>query len=200
MTIFSLGNACDLAQFTNNTKLDSLGDVDRPVVPMPTDPPSFGDTKYQWESESKMTRDMTTRDVHSNTFQPMVGQDSQDWGAVQNYGGDYWGENTVNYDYPNPMLNQPNSNIVAPNMRQQGAHMPTSRSHIVTKEDFNGRDKEEMVRRIVAEARKKQVVEEEVIQEDPKENILNSQKSAWVALIVIFFIVIFAILYRSRFF
>ena len=42
MTIFSLGNACDLVQFTNNTKLDSLGDVDRPVVPMPADPPSFG--------------------------------------------------------------------------------------------------------------------------------------------------------------
>ena len=118
---------------------------------------------------------------------------------MQNYGGDYWGENTVNYDYQNPMLNQQNT-VVAPNMRQQGAHMPPARSHIVTKEDFNGRDKEEMVRRLVAEARKKQVVEEEVIQEEPKENILNSQKSAWVALIVIFFIVIFAILYRSRFF
>ena len=28
-----------------------------------------------------MTRDMTTRNLHSNTFQPMVGQDSQDWGG-----------------------------------------------------------------------------------------------------------------------
>ena len=210
MTIFSLGNACDLEHFTNNTKLESIEDfqmksINSPVVPMPTDPP-FSDTNYQWKSESAVARDMTTRDSNSNTFRPAVGTDSQGWGTVQNYGGDYWGGNTVDYQYDNKLLNnnmqanqfQSDGQDMMPNMRQQGAHMPPVRSHIVDKEDFNGRDKAAM-----AEARRRAMkpkVVEVVLPPFPKERIMSEQKTAWIAVIIAFLVVICTLMYKSRMF
>ena len=97
MTIFSLGNACDLEHFTVNTKLENfdMPQINAPIMPMPTDPP-FGNTKYQWKSDSAVARDMTTRMSLGGTYQPEVDQYSRDFGTFQNYGNDYWGGNTVN--------------------------------------------------------------------------------------------------------
>lgn len=220
MTIFSLGNACDLETFANNTKLDNLENfemrtINSPVVPMPTDPP-FGDTKYQWKSDSAVARDMTTRDAHSNSFKPMVGQDSMEWGTVQNYGGDYWTGNTDTYNFDNKLLNnnmqanqfQPDGmqqqQVMMPNMKQQGAYMPPARDSFVEKEDFNGRDmekiKEAKMRKIKEMEEKQRMMEIMAQPQFPKETMMSQQKSAWIALIVIFLVVVFAIMYKGKVF
>jgi len=221
MTIFSLGNACDLETFSNNTKLDNLENfemktINSPVVPMPTEPP-FGDTKYQWKSDSAVARDMTTRDAHSNTFKPNVGQDSMEWGNVQNYGGDYWGGNTDTYNYNNNLLKhnetanqfQPDGQnggqqVMMPNMKQQGSYMPPARDGFVQKEDFNGRDIEKVKEMKIAKLKemeeKRRMMEIMMEPQFPKDNMVSQQKNVWIALIVIFIVVIFALAYKGKLF
>lgn len=205
MTIFSLGNACDLEHFTNNTKVNNSNNEDfdmpkyqAPVVPFPTEPPNpaFNNTKYQWKSDSAVAQDMTTY-PSTQTFHPMVGQDSQSWGSI-NFGADYWGGNTTDYSFDNKLLNnsshdnQVGQGMVMPNMRPQNAHMPTSRSQFMQNEDFNGRPKGEMM--------KKQPPKVEPLPEFPYEKIMQDQKNVWTTLIILFIILIGTIMYRSKYF
>lgn len=227
MTIFSLGNACELDFFTNNTKLDNLENfemktINSPVVPMPTDPP-FGDTKYQWKSDSAVARDMTTRDAHSNSFKPIVGQDSMEWGNVQNYGGDYWTGNTDTYNFNNKLLNnnleanqfQPDGmyqqqHVMMPNMKQQGAYMPPARNSFVDREDINGRNMEKIkeakmikiakIKEMEEMEKRKKMMEIVAQPQFPKEGMMRQQRTAWIVLIVIFLVVFFAIMYKGKVF
>lgn len=101
----------------------------------------FGNSSYNWKSDSRATIDMTTRD--SSLFNS-VGQDGN-FGNV-NFGPDTWGASTDTYESRNPLLNNNlgernvQESPILPNMRPQSAFMPTSRTQFVKNEDENGRD------------------------------------------------------------
>ena len=188
MTIFSLGSACDLEHFTMNTKLETfdMPQMNSPIMPMPTDPP-FGNTKYQWKSDSAVTRDMTTRMSLGGSYQPEVEQYSRDFGSVQNYGNDHWGNNTVNYEYDNKLLNAPNSMQgmqAEPGMRQQNVYMPPMRT-------------ENMEKKPVEPIRKK-IVEIVTLPYFPKDKMKSDQKNVWIALIILFIVVGFIALHKTK--
>jgi len=190
MTIFSLGNACDLEHFTGNTKLENfdMPQINSPVMPMPTDPP-FGNTKYQWKSDSAVARDMTTRMSLGGTYQPEVDQYSREFGSFQNYGNDYWGGNTVNYEYDNKLLNAPNNMQSAqaePGMRQQNVFMPPMRTENMEKKPV--------------EVIKKKIVEIVTLPDFPKDKIKNDQKNVWIALIILFIVVGFIVMHKAKMF
>ena len=203
MTIFSLGNACDLEHFSGNTKLNQenfdMPNYQAPVVPMPTEPPNkpFGETKYKWRSNSAAAQNMTSRDMDSGTFNSNVGDDSQGWGAV-NFGPDYWEENEDSYTSSNKLLNETNG-VVMPNMRPQSAFMPTMRSHIVNNEDGNGRD----IRNIKKKGKKmpKIILEPPVVFPPFDSNkIENDTKNLWFFLIVLLIVVVGSVMYKSNYF
>jgi len=192
MTIFSLGNACDLEHFTVNTKLENfdMPQINSPIMPMPTDPP-FGNTKYQWKSDSAIARDMTTRmslgEGNQQSYQPEVDQYSRNFGSFQNYGNDYWGNNTVNYEYDNKLLNAPNNiqaNQAEPGMRQQNVYMPPMRTENMEKKPV--------------EVIKKKIVEIVNLPNFPKDKIKNDQKNVWIALIILFIVVGFIVLFKAK--
>jgi hypothetical protein len=191
MTIFSLGNACDLEHFTGNTKLENfdMPQINAPIMPMPTDPP-FGNTKYQWKSDSAVARDMTTRMSLGSTYQPEVDQYSREFGSFQNYGNDYWGGgNTVNYEYDNKLLNAPNNMQgmqAEPGMRQQNVYMPPMRTENMEKKPV--------------EIMKKKIVEIVTLPDFPKDKMKNDQKNVWIALIILFFVVGFIALHKTKIF
>lgn len=195
MTIFSLGNACDLDHFTNNTKLENfeMPQINSPIVPMPTDPP-FGNTKYQWKSDSSVTRDMTGgmgghTGMNTTSYQPEADQYSRNFGTFQNSGNDYWGDNTVNYEYDNKLLNAPNNmqNMQPePGMRQQNVYMPPMRTENMDKKPV--------------EVIKKKIVEIVNLPEFPKDKMKSEQKTVWIALIILFLVVIFTVLQKSKMF
>jgi len=205
MTLFSLANACDLEHFSGNTKLDSqenfkMPEYNAPVVPMPTDPP-FSNTNYQWPSNDAAIKSMTNNNPNGSTYQQMVGQDSQGWGTT-NFGNNYWEGNTSNYSFDNKLLND---NLVAnqfgggggmgPNMRPQSAYMPTSRAHIMQGEDFNGRPKGQMPKKVQVEV----VKEEEPEIPFPKEKMITDQKNVWIALVILLIIVVFYVMYKTKY-
>jgi len=192
MTIFSLGNACDLEHFTGNTKLENfdMPQMNSPIMPMPTDPP-FGNTKYQWKSDSAVARDMTTRmslgGPNQASYQPEVGQYSREFGSFQNYGNDYWGDNTVNYEYDNKLLNAPNNMQgmqAEPGMRQQNVYMPPMRTENMEKKP--------------AEVMKKKIVEIVTLPDFPKDKMKSDQKNVWIALIILFIVVGFIVMHKSK--
>jgi hypothetical protein len=189
MTIFSLGSACDLEHFTMNTKLENfdMPQINSPIVPMPTDPP-FGNTKYQWKSDSAVARDMTTRmSLGGSSYQPEVEQYSRDFGSFQNAGNDYWGNNTVNYEYDNKLLNAPNNMQgmqAEPGMRQQNVYMPPMRTENMEKKPV------ELIR--------KKIVEIVTLPDFPKDKMKSDQKNVWIALIILFFVVGFIALHKTK--
>jgi hypothetical protein len=193
MTIFSLGNACDLEHFTGNTKLENfdMPQMNSPIMPMPTDPP-FGNTKYQWKSESAVARDMTTRmslgGHNQASYQPEVEQYSREFGTFQNYGNDYWGGgNTVNYEYDNKLLNAPNNMQgmqAEPGMRQQNVYMPPMRTENMEKKPV--------------EVIKKKIVEIVTLPDFPKDKMKSDQKNVWIALIILFIVVGFIVMHKVK--
>ena len=200
MTIFSLGNACDLEHFSINTKMNQenfdMPEYQAPVVPLPTDPPNkpFNNTNYKWKSNSAAAQQMTNRDMNQNTFNASVGRDSQDWGSV-NFGPDYWEENTDSYSFNNKLLNETNG-VVMPNMRPQSAFMPPSRSHIVNNEDMNGRDlrkREKKVPRVILEP-------PVIFPKFDATKIENDTKNLWFFLIVLLIVVVGSVMYKSNYF
>lgn len=140
MTIFSLGSACNLEHFSSLTQVGSNLD-NQAIVPMSNSGGEFGNSSYNWKSDSRATIDMTTRD--SSLFNS-VGQDGN-FGNV-NFGPDTWGASTDTYESRNPLLNNNlgernvQESPILPNMRPQSAFMPTSRTQFVKNEDENGRD------------------------------------------------------------
>ena len=194
MTIFSLGSACDLEHFTNNTKLENfdMPQMNSPIMPMPTDPP-FGNTKYQWKSDSSIARDMTTRmsldGTNQPSFQPEVDKYSRDFGSFQSYGNDYWGGNTVNYEYDNKLLNAPNNmqpTQAEPGMRQQNVYMPPMRTENMDKKPV--------------EIIKKKIVEIVNLPDFPKDKMKSDQKNVWIALIILFIVVGFIVMHKAKMF
>lgn len=193
MTIFSLGNACDLEHFTGNTKLENfdMPQMNSPIMPMPTDPP-FGNTKYQWKSDSSVARDMTTRmslgGSNQASYQPEVDQYSREFGSFQNYGNDYWGGgNTVNYEYDNKLLNAPNNMQgmqAEPGMRQQNVYMPPMRTENMEKKPV--------------EVIKKKIVEIVTLPDFPKDKMKSDQKNVWIALIILFIVVGFIVMHKVK--
>ena len=192
MTIFSLGSACDLEHFTNNTKLENfdMPQMNSPIMPMPTDPP-FGNTKYQWKSDSSIARDMTTRmsldGTNQPSFQPEVDKYSRDFGSFQSYGNDYWGGNTVNYEYDNKLLNAPNNmqpTQAEPGMRQQNVYMPPMRTENMDKKPV--------------EIIKKKIVEIVNLPDFPKDKMKSDQKNVWIALIILFIVVGFIVMHKTK--
>ena len=193
MTIFSLGNACDLEHFTGNTKLENfdMPQMNSPIMPMPTDPP-FGNTKYQWKSDSAVARDMTTRmslgGSNQASYQPEVEQYSREFGSFQNYGNDYWGGgNTVNYEYDNKLLNAPNNMQgmqAEPGMRQQNVYMPPMRTENMEKKPV--------------EVMKKKIVEIVTLPDFPKDKMKSDQKNVWIALIILFIVVGFIVMHKAK--
>lgn len=215
MTIFSLGNACDLELFSSNTKLNQENfenkednyNYQAPVVPMPTEPP-FQNTNYTWKSESSAVQQMTTRGSNNHTFQPSVGSDSNGWGSV-NFGPDYWGEGEENYSFKNKLLNNSSSNRfnsnevenVMPNARPQGAFMPPARSHIVNNEDMNGRDTRAKKRVIPKKVEVEVEVEPEVvIPPYNSQKIEEDQKRLWFFILAALIIIIGTIMYKTNYF
>ena len=208
MTIFSLGSACDLEHFSNNTKLSpenlERNDYGSPVVPMPTDPPTFNNTNYTWPSESSAVRDMTTRRPNSNTFQPSVGADSQDFGSV-NFGPDYWGENTDKYSFSNKLLNNNLNNnkfqsdsVVMPGMKPQGAYMPPARTHIVNNEDMNGRELKRRIKKVVM-PKVEEVIEDDIPDFDV-DKVEKDTKNLWFFLIILLIVVVGFVMYKANYF
>lgn len=190
MTIFSLGNACDLEHFTGNTKLENfdMPKMNSPIMPMPTDPP-FGNTKYQWKTDSTVARDMTTRMSLGGSYQPEVDQYSRDFGSFQSYGNDYWGGNTVNYEYDNKLLNAPDNmqpTQAEPGMRQQNVFMPPMRTENMEKKPV--------------EVIKKKIVEIVTLPDFPKDKMKNDQKNVWIALIILFIVVGFIVMHKAKMF
>jgi len=194
MTIFSLGNACDLEHFTGNTKLENfdMPQMNSPIMPMPTDPP-FGNTKYQWKSDSAVTRDMTSRmslgGSNQPTYQPEVEQYSREFGSFQSFGNDYWGGNTVNYEYDNKLLNAPNNMQPAqtePGMRQQNVFMPPMRTENMEKKPV--------------EVIKKKIIEIVNLPDFPKDKMKSDQKNVWIALIILFIVVGFIVMHKAKIF
>jgi hypothetical protein len=192
MTIFSLGSACDLEHFTNNTKLENfdMPQINAPIMPMPTDPP-FGNTKYQWKSDSAIARDMTTRmslgGPNQASYQPEVDKYSREFGSFQSYGNDYWGGNTVNYEYDNKLLNSPNNmqpTQAEPGMRQQNVYMPPMRTENMEKKPV--------------EIIKKKIVEIVNLPDFPKDKMKSDQKNVWIALIILFIVVGFIVMHKSK--
>jgi len=211
MTIFSLGSACDLEHFSSNTKLENESNENSnyqaPVVPMPTDPPTFGNTNYQWKSDGSAIQGMTNRNFGSNTFNPSVGKDSQDWGNV-NFGPDYWGENTDSYSFNNKLLNNNlNANkfksdgpeMVMPGMKPVGAFMPPARTHFVKTEDMNGRD----VKMRRPPQQKQPIIvlpPEPELPDYPADKIEKDTKNLWFFLIILLIIVVGSIMYKTNYF
>jgi hypothetical protein len=192
MTIFSLGSACDLEHFTVNTKLENfdMPQINSPIMPMPTDPP-FGNTKYQWKSDSAVARDMTTRmslgGPNQASYKPEVDKYSREFGSFQSYGNDYWGGNTVNYEYDNKLLNAPNniqSMQAEPGMRQQNVYMPPMRTENMEKKPV--------------EVIKKKIVEIVTLPDFPKDKMKNDQKNIWIALIILFIVVGFIVMHKTK--
>jgi hypothetical protein len=192
MTIFSLGSACDLEHFTNNTKLENfdMPQINSPIMPMPTDPP-FGNTKYQWKSDSAIARDMTTRmslgGPNQASYQPEVDKYSREFGSFQSYGNDYWGGNTVNYEYDNKLLNAPNNmqpTQAEPGMRQQNVYMPPMRTENMDKKPV--------------EIIKNKIVEIVNLPDFPKDKMKSDQKNVWIALIILFIVVGFIVMHKSK--
>jgi hypothetical protein len=192
MTIFSLGSACDLEHFTNNTKLENfdMPQINSPIMPMPTDPP-FGNTKYQWKSDSAVSRDMTTRmslgGPNQASYQPEVDKYSREFGSFQSYGNDYWGGNTVNYEYDNKLLNAPNNmqpTQAEPGMRQQNVYMPPMRTENMDKKPV--------------EIIKKKIVEIVNLPDFPKDKMKSDQKNVWIALIILFIVVGFIVMHKTK--
>jgi len=219
MTIFSLGNACDLEHFSSHIKMDQENSEDNerrtPVVPMPTDPP-FQNTNYTWKSDSAAVKSMTSRNVNDNTFNPIVGGDSQGWGSV-NFGPDYWGESSDEYSFKNKLLNnsgsnsfqqqqyqpQQNQDVVMPGMRPQGAFMPTSRNHIVQNEDMGGRDKEKVKQMMIKAMQNEEPVIEEPIVYYPKYNkdkVEKEQKNNWFYILALLIVIVGYVMYKTNYF
>lgn len=204
MTIFSLGSACDLEHFTNNTKLENfdMPQMNSPIMPMPTDPP-FGNTNYQWKSDSAAARDMTIRTSlggpNQAQYKPEVDKYSRDFGSFQSYGNDYWEDNTVNYEYDNKLLNAPNNMQlkqsetgprmqVEPGMRQQNVYMPPMRTENMEKKPV------EIIKKKVIEI----VPAPVILPEFPKDKMKNDQRNVWIALIILFIVVGFIALYKVK--
>jgi hypothetical protein len=169
---------------------------------MPTDPP-FGNTKYQWKSDSAAARDMTIRTSLGGSnqaqYKPEVDKYSRDFGSFQSYGNDYWEDNTVNYEYDNKLLNAPNNMQlkqseteprmqVEPGMRQQNVYMPPMRTENMEKKPV------EIIKKKVIEI----VPAPVILPEFPKDKMKNDQRNVWIALIILFIVVGFIALYKVK--
>jgi hypothetical protein len=122
------------------------------------------------------------------SYQPEVDQYSREFGSFQNYGNDYWGGgNTVNYEYDNKLLNAPNNMQgmqAEPGMRQQNVYMPPMRTENMEKKPV--------------EVMKKKIVEIVTLPDFPKDKMKNDQKNVWIALIILFFVVGFIALHKTK--
>ncbi len=192
MTIFSLGAACDLEHFSSLTQVGGNSDY-QPIVPMSNSGGEFGNSSYNWKSDSQATIDMTTRD--SSLFNGVSEGGSA--GHV-NFGPDMWGSSTDTYVSRNPLLNNnlgernvQEGNIM-PNMRPQSAYMPTSRTQFVKNEDENGRDLS-----TICKKKPKPIVIPLPIYD--KKRIQEDQKNMWIFIIIAFIIVCGGLLYKTKY-
>ena len=193
MTIFSLGGACDLEHFSSLTHVS--GNLDnQAIVPMSNSGGEFGNSSYNWKSDSRATIDMTTRD--SSLFNAV--SESGNSGHV-NFGPDVWGSSTDTYVSRNPLLNNnlgernvQESNVIMPNMRPQSAYMPTSRTQFVKNEDDNGRD-------LTVVSRKKPNPIVIPLPPYDKKKIQEDQKNMWIFIIIAFILVCGGLLYKTKY-
>lgn len=192
MTIFSLGSSCDLEHFSSLTQVG--GNLDnQAIVPMSNSGGDFGNSSYNWKSDSRATIDMTTRD--SSLFNAV--SEGGNFGNV-NFGPDTWGASTDTYESRNPLLNNNlgERNVqdgpILPNMRPQSAFMPTSRTQFVKNEDENGRDLS-----VVSRKKPKTIV----IPLPPydKKRIQEDQKNMWIFIIIAFILVCGGLLYKTKY-
>lgn len=192
MTIFSLGSACDLEHFSSLTQVGGNSDY-QPIVPMSNSGGEFGNSTYNWKSDSTATIDMTTRD--SSLFNGVSEGGSA--GHV-NFGPDVWGSSTDTYVSNNSLLNNnlgernvQEGNIM-PNMRPQSAYMPTSRTQFVKNEDENGRD-------LTVVSRKKPKTIVIPLPPYDKKRIQEDQKNMWIFIIIAFILVCGGLLYKTKY-
>jgi len=192
MTIFSLGSSCDLEHFSSLTHVS--GNLDnQTIVPMSNSGGDFGNSTYNWKSDSRATIDMTTRD--SSLFNAV--SEGGNFGNV-NFGPDTWGASTDTYESKNPLLNNNlgERNVqdgpILPNMRPQSAFMPTSRTQFIKNEDENGRDLS-----VVSRKKPKTIV----IPLPPydKKRIQEDQKNMWIFIIIAFILVCGGLLYKTKY-
>jgi hypothetical protein len=192
MTIFSLGSSCDLEHFSSLTHVSSNLD-NQAIVPMSNSGGDFGNSTYNWKSDSRATIDMTTRD--SSLFNAV--SEGGNFGNV-NFGPDTWGASTDTYESRNPLLNNNlgERNVqdgpILPNMRPQSAFMPTSRTQFIKNEDENGRDLS-----VVSRKKPKTIV----IPLPPydKKRIQEDQKNMWIFIIIAFILVCGGLLYKTKY-
>ena len=192
MTIFSLGSACDLEHFSSLTQVGGNSDY-QGIVPMSNSGGEFGNSSYNWKSDSTATIDMTTRD--SSLFNGV--SEGGNSGHV-NFGPDVWGSSTDTYVSNNPLLNNnlgernvQEGNIM-PNMRPQSAYMPTSRTQFVKNEDENGRD-------LTVVSRKKPKTIVVPLPPFDKKRIQEDQKNMWIFIIIAFILVCGGLLYKTKY-
>ena len=192
MTIFSLGSSCDLEHFSSLTHVS--GNLDnQAIVPMSNSGGDFGNSTYNWKSDSRATIDMTTRD--SSLFNAV--SEGGNFGNV-NFGPDTWGASTDTYESRNPLLNNNlgERNVqdgpILPNMRPQSAFMPTSRTQFVKNEDENGRD-------LTVVSRKKPKTIVIPLPPYDKKRIQEDQKNMWIFIIIAFILVCGGLLYKTKY-
>jgi hypothetical protein len=192
MTIFSLGSACDLEHFSSLTQVG--GNLDnQAIVPMSNSGGEFGNSSYNWKSDSRATIDMTTRD--SSLFNAV--SEGGNFGNV-NFGPDTWGGSTDTYVSSNTILNNNlgernvQESPILPNMRPQSAFMPTSRTQFVKNEDENGRDLS-----VVSRKKPKTIVIQ--LPEYKKKQIQEDQKNMWIFIIIAFILVCGGLLYKTKY-
>jgi len=192
MTIFSLGSACDLEHFSSLTQVGGNSDY-QGIVPMSNSGGEFGNSSYNWKSDSTATIDMTTRD--SSLFNGV--SEGGNSGHV-NFGPDVWGSSTDTYVSSNPLLNNnlgernvQEGNIM-PNMRPQSAYMPTSRTQFVKNEDENGRD-------LTVVSKKKPKIIVVPLPPFDKKRIQEDQKNMWIFIIIAFILVCGGLLYKTKY-
>jgi hypothetical protein len=121
------------------------------------------------------------------SYQPEVDKYSREFGSFQSYGNDYWGGNTVNYEYDNKLLNAPNNmqpTQAEPGMRQQNVYMPPMRTENMDKKPV--------------EIIKKKIVEIVNLPDFPKDKMKSDQKNVWIALIILFIVVGFIVMHKTK--
>ena len=73
MTLLSLDNACTLENFDNNTKLlDHSTSCKTPVMPLPTEPPSF--TNYHWKNDFSVSNSLTNGPFAGSKYYGLEGE------------------------------------------------------------------------------------------------------------------------------
>lgn len=103
MTLLSLDNACTLENFDNNTKLlDHSTSCNTPVMPLPTEPPSF--SNYHWKNDLSVSNSLTNGPFAGSKYYGLEGEGTCQYSSI-NFGNSNQTNEFNTYHYDNKLLN-----------------------------------------------------------------------------------------------